>query len=130
MDKLTEKLDTACNALKTLQELIGQENIPIIHRDAAIQRFEYTFEATWKAAKIYLTRIEGIEAASPKKVIRSCFQVGILTEKQTQLGLEMVDDRNLTSHTYHKGVAEGIYCRLADYAGLMQHWLDAMRKMT
>ena len=99
-------------------------------RDTAIQRFEYTFEATWKAAKIYLTRIEGIEAASPKKVIRTCFQIGILTDKQTQLGLEMVDDRNLTSHTYHEGVAEGIYSRLADYAGLIQHWLEAMRKMS
>ena len=55
--------------------------------------------------------------------------MGILTEEQTLLGLEMVDDRNLTSRTYHEKVAEGIYCCLDKYANLIQCWLDAMRKM-
>ncbi len=33
--------------------------------------------------------------------------------------LEMTDDRNLTSHTYHEEVAEEIYTNIKDYYILM-----------
>lgn len=39
----------------------------------------------------------------------------------------MIDDRNLTSHTYHQGLAERIYEQLVEYAGLMEKWLQAMQ---
>jgi len=42
-----------------------------IERDAAIQRFEFTFEAVWKAVKSVLFEREGIDVGSPKAVIRA-----------------------------------------------------------
>ena len=86
--------------LATLDELVGISNPTPIERDAAIQRFEYSFEATWKTAQRYLHDIEGVEVASPKAVIRASFAAGLFDEQATRLALEMVDDRNLTSHTY------------------------------
>ena len=126
---MIEKYRTAGKALTTLLELIMANGDSSIHRDAAIQRFEYTFEAVWKAAKLYLTVVEGIEAQSPKKVIRSCFQVSLLSLQDTEMALAMVDDRNLTSHTYHEGVAKGIYENIPRYADLMQRWLLEMAAM-
>ena len=38
----------------------------------------------------------------------------------------MVDDRNLTVHTYNEAVAEGIYQNLHRYADLLAHWLMTM----
>ena len=38
----------------------------------------------------------------------------------------MVDDRNLTVHTYNEQLAEEISSRLSNHALLLQHWLDQM----
>ncbi len=129
MERLKQKLDIAERALKTLQELLVLHNLTTVERDAAIQRFEYTFEAVWKAGKIFLREIEGLEIGSPKGVIRSLLQVGLFTEEQTALALAMVDDRNLTSHTYNEGLAGQICEQLDSYAELMADWLSDMEKM-
>ena len=128
MERLTEKLTTARKALGTLKELLSRDSITTVERDAAIQRFEHTFEAVWKAAKLYLFEIEGLDIGSPKGVIRGFFQTGLLSEAQTELALGMVDDRNLTAHTYDETLAEKIFTQLNTYAKLMDNWLDAMEQ--
>lgn len=127
MDRYQQRLKTADAALKTLLEIIGSPHVSDIQRDAAIQRFEYSFEAVWKAARAYLLEVEGIEVASPKKVLRTSGEIGHLSEEQVFLGLQMVDDRNLTSHTYHEGLAKRIYEQLPPYAELMGAWLEKMK---
>lgn len=92
------------------------------------QRFEYTFEAVWKAAQLFLRELEGADAVSPKGVIRALFQVSVLTESQTRLAMEMVDDRNLTAHTYNENLAEAIYSRIPGYIKLLEEWLDGMER--
>ncbi len=128
MERLRQKVDIAKTALNTLKELLDFQSPTNVERDAAIQRFEYTFEAVWKAGKSFLREIEGIEIGSPKGVVRGFLQVGLFTEDQTILALSMVDDRNLTSHTYNEGLAEQIYDQLGNYAELMARWLSNMEK--
>ncbi len=127
MEKYQQRLKTADSALKTLFEVTGLRQASVIQRDAAIQRFEYSFEAVWKAARAYLLEVEGIDVASPKKVMRVSGEIGLLSEEQVSLGLQMVDDRNLTSHTYHEGLAQRIYEQLPPYAELMGVWLEKMK---
>ena len=40
----------------------------------------------------------------------------------------MVDDRNVTSHTYHEAIAVKIAARLPAYSALLQRWLDQARR--
>ena len=47
MERVREWLALARQAHATLQEVVGKHNVSTIERDAAIQRFEYIFEATW-----------------------------------------------------------------------------------
>jgi hypothetical protein len=54
MERLIERLGIARRALNALQEAIDRGLSDAIVRDAAIQRFEFTFEATWKAAQRFL----------------------------------------------------------------------------
>ena len=129
MERLKQKVGSAKRALKTLQELLESQNLTIVERDAAIQRFEYTFEALWKSGKAFLREIEGLEIGSPKGVIRGFLQIGLFTEEQTALALAMVDDRNLTSHTYNEGLAEQICEQLDNYAELMAAWLTSMEEV-
>ena len=95
-------------------------------RDASIQRFEYTFEAVWKAAQLYLRTRENLALASPTAVVRACFQAALLDEEQSRTAMDMVRDRNLTVHTYNEELADQIYARLSGYATLMEQWLAAM----
>ena len=63
----------------SLQALAQEPPSPII-RDASIQRFEYTFEAIWKAAQAVLRDRFGVELASPKPIIRASLENGLLDE--------------------------------------------------
>lgn len=124
MERLNQRLEMAQRALA---EVAAQDNVSALVRDAAIQRFEYSFEATWKALQLFLRKNEGIESGSPKGVFRAAFQAGILDDAQARLSLQMVDSRNLTVHTYNEALANDIYNRLPDYLALMQVSVAAMQ---
>jgi len=127
LERLRERLDMAEKALGRFKEAMAIVNPNSLERDAAIQRFEFTFEALWKAAKHFLTVIEGIDTASPKGVVRSCREVGLLSDGEAILALHMIDDRNLTVHTYNEPLAVEIYGRLNDYCQLLDKWLNEMK---
>ena len=128
MERLKERLGVAQKALATLQEVLAETNPTVILRDAAIQRFEYTFEAVWKTGQEFLRSHEGLDVGSPKGTVRGLFQTGYLNARQAELGLKMVDDRNLTSHTYSEGLSEQIFEELPKYAALMQSCLSVIKK--
>lgn len=125
MDRVTRRLGMAQKALATLEELSMPSGDAIL-RDASIQRFEYSFEAVWKAGQAVLLENFGLELGSPKSVIRASLENGLLDEAQTRLALAMVDHRNLTSHTYNEALAEEIYAALPGYRGLLRTWLERL----
>ena len=122
-----QRLQIARKALQTLSALMHVEKTDVV-RDAAIQRFEYSFEAVWKAAQRFLVDMEGIQAGSPKRVIRESRLVELLDETATRRALAMTDDWNLTVHTYNEALADAIFERLPGYAQLMDGWLGSMEK--
>lgn len=126
MERLKLKYEDANKALKTLVE-ISEEPFSVIVRDAAIQRFEYTFEALWKFLKEYLKEKEGIIANSPKTCFREIFSLGFLTEEETVKCLEMTDRRNEIAHTYKEAVAETIYKGIQGHIRLMDNLLEKFR---
>ncbi|KXS43392.1 nucleotidyltransferase substrate binding protein [Methanolobus zinderi] len=118
MEKLEMILGDARRALATLEEVLD-EPFSLIVRDASIQRFEYTFEVTWKLIRQYLKDREGIVCNSPKSCFREAFKVDLVTEEETVKALQMTDDRNMTTHTYREEVADEIYGNLPGYYDLM-----------
>lgn len=130
MDRLTQRLQMARRALATLQELTPIESPTLIERDAAIQRFEYSTEACWKAAQSALSIEFGLELASPKSVIRASAQNALLTEADARLAMDLVDDRNLTSHTYNEALAKAIWSRLPTHLAVLQRWIDTLERLT
>lgn len=128
MARIHQRLELAARALTRLEETLAIEQPTLVERDAAIQRFEFTFEAVWKAAKDYLFTLEGVDVASPKGVIRHCREVGILTDEEAQNALIMADDRNLTVHTYNEPLAVAIHSRLPAYRAILANWLARMQE--
>ena len=124
MEKL--KIKSFGNALETLEEILNEKETVII-RDATIQRFEYTFEAMWKALKFYLLHSEGQNYNSPKQCLRAAGQIGILNSEETELALELVDDRNMTTHTYIEAVADKIFRKIPEYCKIMRKIYDKIK---
>lgn len=127
MARSDQRIATARQALATLDELADEPASNIV-RDAAIQRFEYTFEATWKAAQAVLLDRFGIELASPKPVVRASLENGLLTEEEARIGLAMVDHRNLTAHTYNEELANEIFEQIPRYRRLLREWLERLAR--
>ena len=128
MERIKERAQVARKALSTLQELTNKPEFSLVERDATIQRFEYTFEATWKAAQLYLAEVEGVTVNSPKGVVRASWQAGLFDEATSKLALQMCDARNMTVHTYNEKIAMTIYLQIEDYVGVFETWLSAIEK--
>ncbi len=126
--RVHQRLQMARRALATLQELTPITSPTSVERDAAIQRFEYSTEACWKAAQSMLSMHFGLELASPKSVIRASAQNGLLTEAAARLAMDLVDDRNLTSHTYNEALAQAIWSRLPAHLAVLQQWMEALER--
>ena len=123
MERLRERMEMAN---KTLQECLVKPAASSIERDGALQRFEYTVEATWKAAQRYLQDAKGLSVGSPKDAVRRCRENGILSEDEAIGALAMIDDRNLTVHTYIEELAMEIYGRLRQHEHILNSWLRNM----
>jgi nucleotidyltransferase substrate binding protein (TIGR01987 family) len=77
--------------------------------DGTIQRFEFTFELAWKLLRAILQE-RGVSTNSPKITIKEAFREKLFEDGQGWI--DMLEDRNLTSHTYKQDLAKEIYERI------------------
>ena len=128
MDVVKTRLAHLHAALAALDEALELSDPSPLERDGAIQRFEFTFEAFWKAAKSWLERHEGLPCASPRACIRALGQAGIFDPAETTAALVMADDRSLTVHTYNQETAQAIFQRLPAHATLIHNALERIQR--
>jgi nucleotidyltransferase substrate binding protein (TIGR01987 family) len=107
-NRLEYSLNQFINALDRLSEGAAEARDEL-DRDGVIQRFEFCFELLWKTLKIYLED-RGIEARSPKDCLRAAFGQGWIIEEDSFL--DMLADRNKTSHIYSREESQKIYDRI------------------
>ena len=128
--ELRQRLQLAFRALATLEELTRITTPTLVEREAAIQRFEYSTEACWKAAQSVLSSQFGLALASPQSVIRASAQNALLSEADARLAMDLVDDRNLTSPTYNEALAQAIWSRLPTHLSVLSRWMAALEQAT
>ncbi len=126
MEQMSRRMEAAGRALARLGEIAEKEELSEIEKDGFIQRFEFCFEILWKCGKDYLLSVHGLEAASPKKVIRLLREVGLFSDAEAEKALLMADDRNMTVHTYDGDFANALVKRIYDYEILLRKWYEAM----
>lgn len=105
-DKLEKSLMNLKKAIDRFAEALQEPESSIV-MDATIQRFEFTYELMWKTLKTFLEDIHGIRAVSPRLVFKEAYALSII--EQEDIFLEMIQSRNLLSHTYNEKQAEQIY---------------------
>ncbi len=81
----------------------GAEALSPLEKEGVVQRFEYSFELAWKTAKDYLEESGVvITPLTPRQVIKEAFAAKVIADGQ--VWINMLDHRNLLSHTYDQEV--------------------------
>lgn len=106
MTKIQSQFEDLQKAFGRLKEAVILPSEVTINQDATIQRFEFTFELAWKLMKTIL-ETEGLEAISPKNVIREGATIGLIDDPQKWF--EFLENRNLSVHTYKEEIAQKVY---------------------
>lgn len=105
---MTETLSTFAlkKAIKSLGKALAQPKNEFT-RDACIQRFEYSFELTWKFLKRYLTEKTGFTEFNIKNIFREAARQNLINNPESWF--KYLEARNLTFHTYDEDTAEETY---------------------
>lgn len=123
MENIKARYDILLKALKVLEVILNfyakklnsldlndEEALIMILalRDSVIQRFEYCYELTWKYLALFLQEKHGVllEVYSPRSTFRAACQTNVLSEQEAAIALQMVEDRNKTSHIYREEFAD------------------------
>ncbi len=95
-------------------------------RDSAIQRFEFTFDLSWKLIKTFLDEKLGIVCNFPKACFREAYKQKLI--EYDNFWIKMTDLRNKTAHTYKEEIAEKVYKQLSKAQKHFQELLGHMIK--
>lgn len=101
-DRFVVARDHFANALSRLQESLAQDESDFM-RDSIIQRFEFTFEAAWKAMYRWLRVRNNDVDEEAAAVIPAAFKLRLITDDKAWG--QMRKYRNKTSHTYDESIA-------------------------
>lgn len=97
-------LDRFVNAVDRYEEF-KNEGFEDIYLDLIVKRFEFTYEMSWKSLKRYLEFL-GFEPKNPRTTFKEAYSQGLIEDEDTWL--EMIEQRNLTSHIYDESEIEEI----------------------
>jgi nucleotidyltransferase substrate binding protein (TIGR01987 family) len=134
VEKLKLKYETICKAIKTLNKSLTKLKEDRFDdyeelRDSIIQRFEYSVDTFWKYLNEYLKEKEGIKIAAPrpKSVFRECLEIGLISKEEYSFGVDIIDDRNETSHGYNEELAEEIAHNIPHHYEVMNKILERVK---
>jgi nucleotidyltransferase substrate binding protein (TIGR01987 family) len=106
------KISNYIHAVGRLKEAISEsgENPSPLNQDGTIQRFEFSVELAWKACREYLLNQGFSDLNSPKSVLKQAFEYELVSDGEAWI--EILNDRNLTSHIYNEETATEIFNRI------------------
>ncbi len=104
-----QRLHNFNNALKTLTEasaLAQQRPLTQLEMQGLIQGFEFTHELAWNVLKDYLECKGYSGLIGSRDATRTAFKNELIADGE--VWMDMIKDRNQTTHTYNLKVAERI----------------------
>jgi len=116
LENLREDLSEASQRLKEASELESTR----IHKDATIQRFEFTFELAWKTMQEYI-RDQGLDCKSPKSCFGTAAEIGLI--KDLEIWFEYLKARNFIAHTYNEKLADEVYSKAIKFCAEVDNLL-------
>lgn len=110
-----QRFDNFQRALRQLtlaMELKAQRPLSELEQQGLIQGFEFTHELAWNVLKDYL-EMEGIQGlVGSRSAVREAFKRGLV--RDGDVWMDMIEKRNLSSHTYNQNVANALAEAIAE----------------
>lgn len=104
-----QRFDNYTHALQTLTEAVDlsqQRPLTKLEKQGLIQGFEFTHELGWNVLKDYLESKGFTGIIGSRDTTRLAFKNALVADGD--VWMDMIKDRNQTSHTYNLDVAERI----------------------
>ncbi len=108
-----QRLSNYSRALAQLEaavDLAKQRPLSTLEQQGIIHSFECTHELSWNVLRDYLKDQGTQQLYGSKDTVREAFSVGLITNGEAWM--EMIRDRNQSSHTYNITVANAIVDRV------------------
>ncbi len=86
--------------------LAQQRPLSKLEEQGLIQAFEFTHELAWNTLKDFLSSRGVQNLYGSKDATRAAFKAGLIENSETWM--DMIQSRNLTSHTYNEATAAQI----------------------
>jgi nucleotidyltransferase substrate binding protein, HI0074 family len=104
--------DKAFAQLREAVELSRQRELSKLEQQGLIQAFEYTHELAWKTVKDFLEERGVQNIYGSKDATREAYKAGLI--ENGEAWMEMIQSRNLTSHTYNEETAAVVFSAIVD----------------
>lgn len=112
-------------AIRRLAEALAEPEANRLAVDGTIQRFEFSFELFWKLLSRLLLA-QGAEVTLPREALERAYAAGWIDDEG--LWLNMLADRNRTSHLYKEELARKVYGRIRTYQPLLKRALSDLAR--
>ncbi len=124
-----KKLSEAIEYVKTIEEIESSGSVlNDIVKQGLIQCFEYTHELGWNVMKDYAEYQGNSEIAGSRDATREAFKMKLITDGK--VWMDMIENRNRTSHTYNEDTANEIYqLIIEDYYKAFHVFLKKMEEL-
>ncbi|HEX2956345.1 MAG TPA: nucleotidyltransferase substrate binding protein [Chitinispirillaceae bacterium] len=93
-------------AFKQLSDAVGKNELSDLEKAGCIQFHEFTFELAWKTLNDYL-KSQSVDVKFPRDTIKESFKYDLIDNGD--LWMDMLDKRNLMSHTYSETSSDLAY---------------------
>lgn len=93
-------------------ELRQQRSLSELERQGFIQAFEFTHELAWNTFKDIAEHQGATGLLGSRDATRYAFKAGLIEDGENWM--QMIDSRNLSTHTYNESVAQEVESRIVD----------------
>ncbi len=101
-----QRFSNFCRALEQLDGFFEPPELNEREQQGLIKAFEYCFELGWNTLRDLLRSQGNATLLGSRDTLREAFRLGLLRDGEALM--LMIQDRNLTSHTYNRATAEAI----------------------
>lgn len=107
-----QRLDNWTKALNQLTKFMDRDELNDLEEQGLIQSFEYNHELAWKTQKDFLEAQGVTDLFGSKSVAKQAFATGLVDDGK--VWMDMIESRNLTSHTYNEETTQKIVSAIVD----------------
>ena len=122
-----QRFSNYCKALERLEDFLEPPALNEREQQGLIKAFEYTYELAWNTLRDLLRSQGDASLLGARDTLREAFRLDLI--EQGDQWMLMIQDRNLTSHTYNRSTADAIAAQIvASYLPCFQQLRSTLQQ--